>query len=122
MTTRYGSGPQQDNSYCGYVVGQHVVYVGKPTAYSPMRQKWDRAGLIRPKTGVVYTIRSVFIGFASGQRRVSLLLQEIHNPEVSTVDGLREPGFVASKFRPLQKLTPEMFMSTDAPVKQGAPA
>lgn len=121
MNSKYSRPAQADNgTYCGLTAGQHVVCVSLP---SPLDVQLivTRGGTANmPVIGRVYTIREVYVTPARGMLCVRLV--EVRNKPISSKRGLREPGFASFRFRPLQKLTPEMFMSTDAPVKQGEPA
>lgn len=128
MTTRNDNDPQ---GYCGFEVGQHVVYLdGEPrNEYQRrMRVKWVRRGLKRPVNGRVYTVRLVFIGVTrdpSCPTPVCLLLDEIHNPPERALGGdVRELGFYAELFRPLPKLRVEDFLAASTPkdVVLGVPA
>jgi hypothetical protein len=99
-----------DSTFCGssFVVGQHVVCVNDNFCPRPgARQKWERLGVRFPKKSTIYTIRRVFI---SPKGATALLLDEIKNPLVPASGVYIEAYFLASRFRPLQKLKLEDFM------------
>lgn len=101
--------------YCGFVVGQHVVCVDdESTPKYGLRGYLYVGGLDGLKAQRVYTLRSVFI--CPRHNTVCVRLQEITRSEMPGFPG-EEAGFDARRFRPLQKLTPEQFMQTDAPVE-----
>ncbi|CAK7259117.1 MULTISPECIES: hypothetical protein [unclassified Shinella] len=109
MTTRNDIGSQ---GYCGFVVGQHVVFkFDFPGRY---KAKWEKRGVRFPSVGTVYTVRKVLI--APKTREVALLLNEIHNPSITSAGVRTEAFFKARRFRPLQKLKVEDFLSAKTPV------
>lgn len=120
MSTRYGRPTQADNDrYCALTVGQHVVCVDDSA--------WDRSRVTAlPHVGKVYTVRALRL---ESTHLDGLRLMEMRClPAHPSVPVCHEPccggeyWLQPDRFRPLQKLTPETFMSTDAPVKQGEPA
>lgn len=109
MTTR---NDDRSQGYCGFVVGQHVVFkFDFPGRY---KAKWEKRGVRFPSVGTVYTVRKVLI--APDSLEVALLLNEIRNPDIPTAGLRMEAFFKARRFRPLQKLKVEDFLSTKTPV------
>lgn len=109
-----GRTADNDTTYCGFQVGQHVACIADHKTPGA-RAKWERRGVQFPARGKVYTIRALF----RAENGVGVLLEEIRNPLVPSREfGKIEAYFWSSKFRPLQKLTPEQFMTTDAPVDE----
>lgn len=122
MNTKDSRPTQADNgTYCAFEVGQHVVLV--PDAIDAEDRKvmqWAvcRHRLTFPEPNKVYRVRRVEIVGP----KPAIWLDEISNPVVMIFGQYQEAPFPARWFRPLQKLTPEAFMSADAPVKVGEPA
>lgn len=78
-----------------YNIGQKVVCVDD-SGFTIDRMFGPFGGLFipnRPVEGVVYTIRAFY--------KDAMLLQEIVNPELPFEDGIREPGFLMTRFRPV---------------------
>lgn len=105
-----------DTTYCGLVAGQHVVCIDTSVIEKAARRVVNHGGSANlPKLNVVYTIRGIYISTVTG--RPTLRLVELINVALPSRQGPHEPGFPARCFRPLQKLTPEQFMQTDAPIE-----
>lgn len=105
-----------NTTYCGFVVGQHVVCIreiepGNPST-AAILARGGSANL--PKRGTVYTIREV----RPRRRGLFLLLAELVNVSIDTCSGPYEPGFSVKRFRPLQKLKVEDFMQTRVPAPE----
>lgn len=114
MNTKDSRPTQADNGiYCAFEVGQHVVLVDDEWSRPPLPEETF------PVRGVVYTVRWVGLGDLGN---VCIRLNEIVNEPRDYASGLSEACFRTYRFRPLHKLTPEAFMSADAPVKVGEPA
>lgn len=92
-------------------VGQHVVLIN-----DQFRKPW----VAKPVLGVVYTIRWIGEAPEPFTRRfpIQCRLVEVVNPPVlhRRSGEMIEPSFMASRFRPLAKLTTEQFTSGLTPV------
>lgn len=81
-------------------VGQHVVCVERFTNVI--------TGSGIPEKGAVYTVREVYDGLGPHGRELGLRLVEFsRQPHIGNV----EAGFAASRFRPLQKLNIQDFIT-----------
>lgn len=87
-----------------YHIGQHVACLTSNWGFSNGKSAKEY-GIKTPIKGRVYTIRAL-IQFPTGTH---FLLEEIINKQVTTREGSIEPPFHSSNFKPLQKLTPDMF-------------
>jgi hypothetical protein len=81
---------------CALVVGQKVSCV---LGFNRYNSNW---GLILPKVGDTYTIRTVFSGPES--EGIGVYLVEIRNRIQQTKGGMAEPGFEHTAFRPVTDL------------------
>lgn len=76
-----------------YKIGEKVVCIDD--------SKVSYYGIIFPKKGNEYTVR----GFYSYNGKTGIYLEEIKNKKYDYVNGLMEPSFLVSRFRPLQELS-----------------
>jgi hypothetical protein len=81
---------------CAFVVGQKVSCVLGFDQYNSNR------GLILPKVGDTYTIRTIFSG--PEFEGIGVYLVEIRNRIRRTKGGTEEPGFEHTAFRPVTDL------------------
>lgn len=112
-----GRTANNDTTYCGFQVGQHVVCVRDDTDDPNVEVL---SSIVRPEKGRVYTIRGVRLGVL--RKVVCLRFVEIPDQIADVLIGGElfhgDVIFDAANFRPLQKLTPEQFVTTDAPVDE----
>lgn len=74
-------------------VGMKVVRISEPSPMPGIK------GCEYPKVGRVYTIREVV--YSDRHEEIYLRLVEVVNPLFDLKDGLMEPAFWASRFRPV---------------------
>ncbi|RWO23336.1 MAG: hypothetical protein EOS11_28815 [Mesorhizobium sp.] len=103
-----------------YHLGQLVACIDdrfKFTAECP-------AGMMMPRKGTVYRIRTLDFFRARGRSLPFLRLQEIVNPPFQSIIGPYEPVFEASAFLPLDPRRLDVFRQHVAPIKrvEGVPA
>lgn len=84
-----------------YQPGQHIVCIKT----LPHHRKLAEWGITPVVKGRVYTVRSTFISRRTGNLMIQLV--EIINP--IPPGSRKEGGYARGLFRPLARLTPEMF-------------
>lgn len=88
-------------------IGQHVVCINDKWVCRRTGKPASDFGILAPKLNKVYTIRGKRMSKPGPyEDHLVLLFEELDNSSKSNP----ETGFVARHFKPLQKLTTDMFM------------